>query len=778
MSVLFPLMLAGLAGLALPVALHLIARNKFPVRDFPSVRLLAFERRENVFARRLVDPWQLLLRLLVLFLLVLAMMRLFVAGGRRVAPHNLLIVLDASASMQRQPPDHAPTPIAQARALADTLLAGLPESSQCAVVAAGDTVQTVAALGPDVAAARTALETVAAGDGSGPGLVRALADCCTMLGGRREVRSQIVVITDLQQQAFAFRNRIDLERIQRTRRDLGAALEILVVDVGGAGLDNLAIVDAVLRPGTARVGSDAQIVARLHNFAQHPRETGLDLVVAGRKESDARRLTLAPDEEVVVQVASRVNRSARAFATVMLREADAFALDDVFSVPYVVEPLRRVLIVNGAAGARLPAASAAALDRLSGADGAPEKAEQPADRIDGARILQYVINPARELGLPFGSGIEATVITPEVLAAQALSYDLVVLYDVSSLPERALRDLRTFVEEGKALVVFCSEQVNPVEFNAAFATATPAAPPLVPIRVGNDLELAAPTGLHLSRAAVGPSAWLEPFARHDASDLALVRLGRVRETLAVEPGAQVLLQGSDGQVLAVEAVRGKGRVVALAFGVELSRGNLALTKAFPKLVWRLIDHLTGRLRRLPPDALIAARPAVLDAAETSFALAAELELQPAVADPRPSAGHAGATGSEAVPAPVAATPAARALPVSPRQGVTLPGLPVGHYRLAPRRSGSALAGYFRPIAVNPDLKESATARLDEPGLRELLGVPARVVPGAAVGDLAPRGFELWPWVVAILIAAYAAEGIGAYLAGVRRMRRLEAEDAA
>ena len=50
MQPLFPWMLAGLGSLALPVILHLIARQKFPVMDFPSIRLLQGENRTNTLA--------------------------------------------------------------------------------------------------------------------------------------------------------------------------------------------------------------------------------------------------------------------------------------------------------------------------------------------------------------------------------------------------------------------------------------------------------------------------------------------------------------------------------------------------------------------------------------------------------------------------------------------------------------------------------------------------------------------------------------------------------
>ena len=67
--------------------------------DFPSIRLLQGENRTNTLALKLVDIGQLLLRLLVLTLLVLAMSRLFLPWVNQRAAHNTVIVIDGSASM-------------------------------------------------------------------------------------------------------------------------------------------------------------------------------------------------------------------------------------------------------------------------------------------------------------------------------------------------------------------------------------------------------------------------------------------------------------------------------------------------------------------------------------------------------------------------------------------------------------------------------------------------------------------------------------------------------
>ncbi len=141
MSFLFPAMLAGFAALAVPTIIHLIARHKYPVLNFPSLRLLRYERRDNAFANRLVDPLQLLLRLLVLALLVLAMSRLFSPGSSSTpAPRNLVVVVDTSASMRIQArgtdaADQA-APIDRARRIAKALLSEIALPSRCALISA------------------------------------------------------------------------------------------------------------------------------------------------------------------------------------------------------------------------------------------------------------------------------------------------------------------------------------------------------------------------------------------------------------------------------------------------------------------------------------------------------------------------------------------------------------------------------------------------------------------------------------------------------------------
>src|SRR5919106_2978175 len=104
MALLTPLFLIGLAGLAIPVVLHLIQRERKNVVEFPSLMFLRKIPYESVQRRRIRNWPLLLLRLAVLALIVAAFARPFLrrtdlsalaASGAR----EVVILVDRSYSM-------------------------------------------------------------------------------------------------------------------------------------------------------------------------------------------------------------------------------------------------------------------------------------------------------------------------------------------------------------------------------------------------------------------------------------------------------------------------------------------------------------------------------------------------------------------------------------------------------------------------------------------------------------------------------------------------------
>ncbi|MGB8356381.1 MAG: hypothetical protein WCD79_20955, partial [Chthoniobacteraceae bacterium] len=371
---------------------------------------------------------------------------------------------------------------------------------------------------------------------------------------------------------------------------------------------------------------------------------------------------------------------------------------------------------------------------------APANQPQPGETeevVDGATIFRYVLNPGREMGRANGTGIDTTLVTPEALGGQTLSkYELVVLYDVTSLPAQSLDDLNTFVRQGRSLLVIGSGGVNALQFNRLFFSADPQHPGLSPAQLGNDHDYSPALAL---AQGVNPHPWLAPFRDPLQGDLSTVRFTKTRELSSLAGAATVMLAGTDGRPLAVEMPLEKGRVALLAFGFELDRSNLARTRVFPSLMWRLVDYLTGQLRARPPDVLTAQQTTVMDVSEPAFAFATELELS--------------VSGGDA-----AKNPPIR-LKVNPDQTVIIPPLPVGDFQLHKPVIAGEIVSHVRNITVHPDPRESDMARTGEKELSDWLGGPVRVVEASAVTKLAPTGVESWRLFIWLLAIAYIVEAV-------------------
>ena len=86
---LYPLMLAGLRGLSVPIIIHLIHRQRLKPQLLATSQFLDQQDLANAFAPVPRDLLQLLLRLLLLALFVLLMSRLVMARHkRRPADHG------------------------------------------------------------------------------------------------------------------------------------------------------------------------------------------------------------------------------------------------------------------------------------------------------------------------------------------------------------------------------------------------------------------------------------------------------------------------------------------------------------------------------------------------------------------------------------------------------------------------------------------------------------------------------------------------------------------
>ena len=157
-----PWFLAGLAGLALPLYLHLLKKHKSPPRPVPSLMLWEPRTVSSTRHRRLHYLLLLSLRLAVLSLLILAFANPFINRNAATLASNrlMLLVIDNSFSMR------AGTRLADAKDAAMSVLAG-KGGIRAQVAAFGSQLHMMSQPIEDQGALRAAVEAIQPGDGHG-----------------------------------------------------------------------------------------------------------------------------------------------------------------------------------------------------------------------------------------------------------------------------------------------------------------------------------------------------------------------------------------------------------------------------------------------------------------------------------------------------------------------------------------------------------------------------------------------------------------------------------
>jgi len=162
MGLFAPWFLAGLAGVALPLYLHLLKRHKRPPKPVPSLMLYESRVVSSTKHKRLDHILLLSLRLLLLALLVLAFANPFINRNAAALASNrlVLLVIDNSFSMR------AGTRLADAKDAAMGVLAG-KGSAPAQVAAFGSQLRLMTQPIEDQSALRAAVQAIQPGDGHG-----------------------------------------------------------------------------------------------------------------------------------------------------------------------------------------------------------------------------------------------------------------------------------------------------------------------------------------------------------------------------------------------------------------------------------------------------------------------------------------------------------------------------------------------------------------------------------------------------------------------------------
>lgn len=569
MSLLAPLLLLGLLGLAVPLLAHLRGREEPRRIAFAALRFVRPGDEVVTMRRHLRDRLLLALRLAALALLALALARPVSFGQARVAvlgePHDAILLLDGSLSMSLK--------TGRTRALdgaadaAAAVIDALPPGSRVGLVTS-DPAGPRLELSADLGLARDAIGEWLAG-----GAPRA---------GAWPMESSLPVAAALLRGDGGGRRRAVYAIGDHTARGLGslqatAAPDVPVLPVPSAGTlaappdvpEHLSLDAVGWEPARDLDPLAVRVWGVVHRHAPGPAEP-----------DNLRRVTVAlrlgGDEIARADVEVPRGGEARVEFTHTLTDPGAspaaLALADVEDDPLPGDEVRHfwlagedeldVVLVNG------DPSEMRAHDEVFFLATALSSAS-------GRRLRVHGLAPDQ---------LEARLREPRPLAG----VDVVVLANVRAPAPDAAAALAKRVEEGLGLLVTVGERVEPRAYNDRFGE-------LLPLRLREALVVGTAPGRTENRTeGLAPANLAHPALRGLGDDLGLLG-ARTRRLFLLEPDAtrpvEVALSFTSGAPALLTRHHGRGRVALLTTSVDRDWTDLPLRPGFVPLVERLVSYL-------------------------------------------------------------------------------------------------------------------------------------------------------------------------------------------
>jgi hypothetical protein len=285
-----PWLLLGLAGMALPIIIHILTRDRVRKVAFSTLRFFLQSARVTLRRKRWQEMVLIALRVLVCALAALVFARPLLGSrdgtaGRTFA-HARMIVADVSASMARAGGAAAlATEIRQA-------VSDLPSSAAVGLLACDQAVKQLVPLGDDLRAVSDAAAAVATGEG-GTDLAAALRQADAALRTVQAGRKDIVLISDLP--------RAGLETYKGDwKLAPGVVLRPVVLAPAPTATD-IGIADGQCPRSLVRDGQPRAITARLINRGSNDVAAATVVLRLGERDADRQTVHLPPGGSLSVR---------------------------------------------------------------------------------------------------------------------------------------------------------------------------------------------------------------------------------------------------------------------------------------------------------------------------------------------------------------------------------------------------------------------------------------------------------------------------------------------
>lgn len=536
MSFLTPLFFVALAGVAIPVIIHLIQKERKNVIAFPSLMFLRRIPYQSVNRRRIRNWPLLLLRLAALTLIVTAFARPFfnrqsiaaaAAGGAR----EVVILLDRSYSVgyadrwQR------------ATAFARDVVNGLGPSDRASVVlfdigaevrirSAGDKGR--------LAAAVDAARPGAAATKFGPALKLA----GSIISESGLPNREVVVISDFQRAGW-----LGAEGVR-----LPDGTKVTPMSIADGDVTNVSVTPAVLQRATFAGQERVTVTAGAVNRSSSPANVTMTLEIDGRAV-ETKPLALEPNGSASTSFNPFTPSAAFTRGTLRIGD-DRLAADNAFH--FVISPRQRVKLLI-------------------------------VERTGTSRAASLYL--AQALALSESPQFEVARRPMESVSAEDIAGAAVIVLNDVPVSQATADRLKAFVERGGGLFAALGER----------ATWPSSAGGIMPVVAGGTTDRTRGTPGRIGSVDYGHAVF-EGFRAPRSGDFSAARFYNYR-AVTVEPGSQILARFDDGAPAIVERKTGAGRVIAWASTLDVAWNDLALKPVFLPFIHRLAATLASYSQR-------------------------------------------------------------------------------------------------------------------------------------------------------------------------------------
>jgi hypothetical protein len=585
MGFLAPLMLIGVAALAVPIAIHLIGRRRARVVKFAALDFLFATRRRTARSFRLRERVLLLVRAIACAAIAMALAKPYTSCARKGpqvtrGPQAAVLVIDDSFAAGYRV-DGSPW-LHGARDEAIRVLRQLGPEAEVAIVRTSENAEHPTELTRDHLRLRDQL--LALQPSARPAdTTRALARSAQLLATSNHLRRTVYLISLVTGTSL---------RGERPWGEDGPAL--VVLEARPAAMPNLAVTSLRFDPepsaGTRGLAFDAEIA----NFGDV--RTTVEATLAIDERVVARGTIEVPAQgRRIKRFLAQLPPGARGADAVVSLAADDLPADDRRWVRASLRDQIRVLLVNG------DPRTVRHDDELFYL----EAALRPGDREDsGTKVRKITVEDLA--GIEPGARDTARAIDLE-------EFDVVVLANVPALSAERVAVLAAWMRGGGGILIAPGDRVDPAAYDRTML-------PLLPQSLRDPIDTAwgataddrASRALHLTKWETDHPIFA-PFSK-TAPELANARFYKI-VLLGPTTGSsdrKVLARYTNGGAALVEASAGAGRSLLFTSTLDRDWNDLPIHPGFLPLMQQAIRHLarTGTYRPTTSEHVVGASVAL------------------------------------------------------------------------------------------------------------------------------------------------------------------------